>query len=498
MHLDRHSGLLDRCLYVSRKFLHRKHRVILVILVGSLLSLGLFSHIGQIGMTRNQLTAASSPTSSSMLAYTPLPAPTRICDTRPGNPSGLSGLAAQCNDKPLAYGTTLSVAMPSSVPSDAGAVVVNLTVTDPTTAGYLTVYPASSGSPPTVSNLNFNSGQTVANLATVGLGSYLGAPALDIYAGPSSASGSVDVIVDLEGYYAPPSTGVTGSYYPLSPARILDTRCNENMSAQGCGGENLPSQNSSVPPPSPNSTITFYATGVGGVPSSGVAAVVLDLTAVSLVTNPPGDYLTAYPAGQTRPTASNLNLEPGEILSNRVIVPVSSTGQVSVYNYSGDLQLVVDVSGWFANSSPSSTSGAYLSALSTPERFLDTRNSSPIQAGEERSLVVAGTGGVPSYAVAAVFNLTDIVTSTNPQLFWPANYLTVYPANLSSPPSISDVNYSTADPYNIVPNQVYATLGTGSGAGAIEIYNGPSDTTPPGPPANVIVDVFGYFVQPVG
>ncbi|MCL4313270.1 MAG: hypothetical protein M1131_03925, partial [Actinobacteria bacterium] len=41
---------------------------------------------------------ASSPTSSSMLAYTPLPAPTRICDTRPGNPSGLSGLAAQCND----------------------------------------------------------------------------------------------------------------------------------------------------------------------------------------------------------------------------------------------------------------------------------------------------------------------------------------------------------------------------------------------------------------
>ena len=148
MHLDRHSGLLDRCLYVSRKFLHRKHRVILVILVGSLLSLGLFSHIGQIGMTRNQLTAASSPTSSSMLAYTPLPAPTRICDTRPGNPSGLSGLAAQCNDKPLAYGTTLSVAMPSSVPSDAGAVVVNLTVTDPTTAGYLTVYPASSGSPP--------------------------------------------------------------------------------------------------------------------------------------------------------------------------------------------------------------------------------------------------------------------------------------------------------------------------------------------------------------
>ena len=491
--------LISHCLSVFTNSLHREHKKLLIALT-TLVVMGSVANVksldAQTTSTSTKLQATTP--STSMLAYTPLPVPTRICDTRPGNPSGLSGLAAQCNNKTLADGESLTVAMPSSVPSNAGAVVVNLTVTDPTTAGYLTLYPAGASSPPTVSNLNFNSGQTVANLATVGLGSSSGTPSVEVYAGPSSGGGSVNVIVDLEGYYAPPSSGVEGAYYPLSPARILDTRCNENMSGQGCAGENLPSQNDSVPPLSPNSTVSFQATGVGGVPSSGVAAVVLNVTVVSMADNPLPSYLTIWPTGQPRPMASNLNFNPGEILANRVIVPVPSNGQLSVYNYSGSVQLVVDVSGWFANSAPSSNSGAYLTPLFPPERILDTRNSSPIPGGGERSLMVAGSDGIPSYAVAVVANLTDIVTSTNPQLNYPANYLTVYPANLSAPPSISDVNYTTADPYNIVPNQVYATLGTGSGAGAIDIYNGPSGVTPPTAPANVIVDVFGYFVQPVG
>jgi len=428
--------------------------------------------------------ASSAP--PTLLAYTST-SPTRICDTRPGNPSGLSGLAAQCNGHPLASGSVLTIDMPESVPADAGAVVLNVTATEAQSPGYLTVYPAGNPSPPLASNLNFTSHQTVANLVTVALGSSDGVPAVDVFYGPSGA-GTVDVVVDLEGWYAPASTssGVAGSYVAVSPARILDTRCNANMNGQGCAGENLPAQNAGVGPLQAGSTATVQVTGVGGVPSTGVSAVVMDATVVSaLGANAAASFLTLWPSGSSRPVASNLNWTPGEILSNRVIVPVSSSGEVDVYNYAGSINLVLDVVGWFHDSSPSTTSGAYFTPID-PVRLLDTRQSSPVGAGSSTQLQVTGTGVVPTGATAAVLDLVDLPTTPTT-----GNYLTAYPANLSSPPSTSDVNYSPGDPYDVVPNAVYATL---SPAGSIQIYDGP----PSGSAANVVVDCFGYFTQPSG
>ncbi|MGP0031190.1 MAG: hypothetical protein ACLPVF_11865 [Acidimicrobiales bacterium] len=58
--------------------------------------------------------------------------PVRICDTRAGNPSGLSGPAAQCNGagdgNPANAGQTLTIQVSglAGVPVDATAVVVNL------------------------------------------------------------------------------------------------------------------------------------------------------------------------------------------------------------------------------------------------------------------------------------------------------------------------------------------------------------------------------------
>jgi hypothetical protein len=75
-----------------------------------------------------------------------------------------------------------------------------------------------------------------------------------------------------------------------------------------------------------------------------VSAVVLNVTG----TDPTdGTYLTAWPAGQPEPTASNLNLGPGQTAANLVVAKVGANGRVSIYNARGHTDVVVDVAGWY-------------------------------------------------------------------------------------------------------------------------------------------------------
>jgi hypothetical protein len=88
---------------------------------------------------------------------------------------------------------TLTVA---GVPAGAHSAVLNVTVTNPTAASYLTVWPSGT-SRPLASDLNFVGGLTVANLVVVQLGTGSSAGKVDIY----NAYGSVDVVVDVVGWY---------------------------------------------------------------------------------------------------------------------------------------------------------------------------------------------------------------------------------------------------------------------------------------------------------
>src|SRR5207237_22129 len=101
-------------------------------------------------------------------------------------------------------------------------------------------------------------------------------------------SGSTAVVADVMGWYSDgPGTGA--GYTPLTPARILDTR-------DGTGGFSSPL--------GPGGSLDLTVTGVGGVPASGVTAVVLNVTVTD--TSAPS-FLTVWPTGQPRPLASNLN-----------------------------------------------------------------------------------------------------------------------------------------------------------------------------------------------
>ncbi|NNM96238.1 MAG: hypothetical protein HKL89_01330 [Candidatus Dormibacteraeota bacterium] len=378
-------------------------------------------------------------TATAGAAYTALE-PTRLLDTR------LAGAALGPR------GSTSLAVTGGSVPADATAVAVNVTVTDTTAASYLTVYPAGVA-PPMISNLNWSPGQTVANLVIVPVGS---GGEVEFY----NYAGSTDLVVDLEGYFAPELTGSTvGAYLALTPARIADTRVGSGYPAAGT-------------PLGPGASLAVQVAGVGGVPATGVSAALLNVT----VSNPAAaGYLTVFPTGLARPTASNLNWVKGQTLANRVVVPLGSGGQISLYNQSGTTNVVVDVDGYFSSGTVSSNTLSLFSALS-PVRVLDTRQTnSPLGAAASVTVQMGGVAGIAASASAVVANVTATDTTAD-------SYLTVYPGG--PPPLASDLNWSAGE---TVPNLTVAGL---SASGTLSIYNHAGSVA-------VVVDVFGYF-SPVG
>jgi hypothetical protein len=115
--------------------------------------------------------------------------PCRIADTRnPDGPEGGPALVANEN-------RDFQVAGQCGVSSTAKAAALNVTVTTPTAAGFLRLYPGGS-SPPATSTINYSAGQTRANNAILGLGA-----AGDLAIHCDQASGTTHVILDVVGWF---------------------------------------------------------------------------------------------------------------------------------------------------------------------------------------------------------------------------------------------------------------------------------------------------------
>jgi len=366
--------------------------------------------------------------------------PARILDTRTGAGA-------------LGPGTTRDVQITGQggVPSTGvTAVTMNVTVTNTTAAGFLTVYPTGVARP-LASSLNWTAGQTVPNLVHVAVSSN---GQVTIF----NSAGSTDVIFDVSGYDSTtPATGspVDGLLNPLVPARLLDTR-NGTGAPQAAVG--------------PGQTINLQVTGQGGVPATGVSAVVLNVTAVG--PSAPG-FITVFPTGSSQPLASNLNFVPGQVVPNRVTVKVGTGGQVSLFNSAGNVNLVADVGGWFTDPSDSTATGSAFGGM-TPNRIVDTRNgtggfSSPVGAG---GTIVVTVPGLPASATAVVLN----VTVTNPTA---PGFLTVWPDGVARPLA-SDLNFVSGQ---TVPNLVIVKLGAGS---KVDVFNSAGAT-------DVVIDIVGFY-----
>jgi len=419
-----------------------------------------------IGTTSSTLTLADTftyVTPADPEPYHPL-TPDRICDTRTGQTK-----VACTGSTTLGPDGTLTVTAEGNggVPaSGVSAVVVNVTVADTTAQSHLTVFPGGQ-TEPTASNLNWVAGQTVPNLVTVGLST----------AGTFEAenlNGDADVIVDVEGYYGPGVAGA-GLYNALStPARICDTRAGN---PSGLSGSTL-SQCQGLAP-TPGNSLTVGVDGLGGIPSTGVGAVVLNVTAIGATAS---GHLTVYPAANPVPLVSDVNFTAGAAISNRVIVPVGARGAVAIQSSNGDPNILVDVAGWFTDTSNASATGTQFTPAVTPTRVCDTRSglaySTPcagdtVAAGTSLTATVANTDGIPSGVSAVVLDVTVTDTTTT-------SHLTVSPAG-QSVPTVSDLNWTAG---RTVPNLAIATVGTD---GQIDLSNFAGST-------DVIVDVVGWYL----
>ncbi|MCL5947693.1 MAG: S53 family peptidase [Actinobacteria bacterium] len=431
------------------------------------------------------LCGMTSTTGAAPGTYHPI-TPVRVCDTRPGNPSGLSGTAlTQCEGKTLgpAGVLTLDASGISGIPSGATMTYLNVTAVGATQPTYLTVYPAGT-SRPVVSSVNVSPGVAVPNFVAISL------PVSGAYAGEISIynnAGYVNVVVDVEGYSEDPSASSSGGQYvPLAvPARIVDTRCSipafKLVHQDYCA--NLPSSNAALGMISANQSDSVHVGGIDGIPA-GASAVVSNLTVGSPSS---GGYFTMYPAGVSRPTTSNLNWVPYETRANQVVAPLGSNGEVKIYS-SASANAVLDVYGYFTGSS-STTGGADGVAMS-PVRICDTRSGNPsnlsgsqaqcnghtLASGKKITVKVMGVGGVPSSGVSAVIlNLTALGGTAQ-------GYLSVDPSSI--PPQSSNVNW---DPGTTVSNFAVAMPDT---SGYITIYNGSAGSV------NMLVDIYGYFMAP--
>lgn len=384
--------------------------------------------------------------------FHPLPA-TRILDTR----TGLGGVPA-ARLGPGGH-LTVRIAGQGGVPATGlAAAVVNVAVTNTTSASYLTIYP-SEDPQPIAANLNWTAGQTRGNLVQVALRE---SGQVTIY----NAAGYVDVIFDVAGF-VPTTTGTPGPdglYNPLLPARILDTR-------DGTGGYTTPVRS--------GQTIRLQVSGRGGVPATGASAVVLNVAATDATAE---SYLTVFPTGSAMPVASSLNFPAGTTVPNRVVAKLGSGGQLSIYNAVGSVNVIADVVGWYTDGIAAS-SGATFTGV-TPVRILDSRSgiggvSSPVGPGRTIAVTVAGWGGVPLMTstspvppVAVVLNVTAVSATAG-------SYLTVF-ADGASRPLASDLNFAAGQ---IVPNLVVVRVGSN---GLVDFFNAAGS-------ADIVADVVGWY-----
>jgi hypothetical protein len=266
----------------------------------------------------------SPPPSDAAGLYTPV-VPGRVLDTR----DGTGGVSAA----KLGPGGTLSVKIAGQKnvpPTGVSAVVLNVTVTNPSSASYLTAYPSGT-SRPLASNLNFLPGQTIPNRVIVKVGTDLatGSGSVTVY----NALGKVDVIADVGGWFSDGTTASSGStFIGVTPIRLLDTRDGTGTfySAIGQG-----------------QTINVMVAGRGPVPTMAAGpptAVVLNVT-VTGGTAP--SYLTAWPDGTSQPVASDLNYVAGQTVPNLVVVKVGANGKVDLFNAAGSVNIIADVVGWY-------------------------------------------------------------------------------------------------------------------------------------------------------
>ncbi|MFR9774594.1 hypothetical protein ACL02O_00850 [Micromonospora sp. MS34] len=265
--------------------------------------------------------------------------------------------------------------------------------------------------------------------------------------------------------------GAKGAYFPVSPARLMDTRSGLGAPKAKLG---------------PRQTVNLQVTGRGGVPASDVNAAVLNLT----VTGPTSDsFLTVYPSDAPLPTASSINFAKGWLGSNNITALLGADGKVSIYNRNGYTDVVVDVVGFYASGldTPAGFTNLGQYQAFEPYRILDTRTigKGPVAAGTAIDgwvdFKADAFGDFNSHVQALVLNIIAV----SPER---AGFFTAWSGE-GTKPVASTVNYGAG---KIVPNLAYVqTVPCLSGCG--REFGAPRYRIFTSATSHVVVDLVGVI-----
>lgn len=256
-------------------------------------------------------------------------------------------------------------------------------------------------------------------------------------------------------------------FYPLAaPVRFMDTR---------------PGQTACSTPGTPiagGTSFTLGGAGFCGLPS--VARAIMGN--VTVVLPPANGFLTVFPSGTMQPTAANTNFIAGDVLNNVFTVGLGAADGAFKIFASTNVDVVVDVTGYFAPPQPAPSTGLFYHPLPVPIRLEDTRvgltacftPGAPIPGGVDtthQGTTTCNGVTIPSVARAIMGNVTVVLPASN-------GFITVFPGNTTRPLASSG-NYRA----NTVLNSPFMT-GL-SPTGQFKVYS--VATT------DVVIDVSGYF-----
>jgi serine protease len=232
-------------------------------------------------------------------------------------------------------------------------------------------------------------------------------------------------------------------FSPMQPQRMADTRQIAEVSSEN--------------------PLILDVRGTFGLPTQGLEAVVLNVTATGATSN---GFVTVWPCADTKPLASSVNYTAGEDIPNTVIASPDQYGKICL-DSSTPVNLLADLSGWFLN-------GDGLHTF-TPQRAFDTRKTGFVLTPETPYLLqVTGSFGLPSSGVSSVvLNVTATGATA-------AGYITVWPCNQPQPYT-SNLNYL---PFQDIPNAVIATVDSNG-----QVCFASSS------PTFLIADISGWFAQ---
>jgi len=393
--------------------------------------------------------AAPPPVPVSLQFY-PLP-PCRIADTRASQP--FTGAFGPPNLSGYTDRTFPILSSQCAVPPTAQAYSLNFTVVPEGPLEFLSVWPAGSGYPG-VSTLNSVDGSVIANAAIVPAGTSGGITVV--------AGNTTDLIIDINGYFAPPTPSGL-DFFALTPCRIADTRSSQPFT--GLFG----------PPSLSPYVVRDFPISTSPCLSGSEAAYSLNMTVA-----PPGPmgFLSTWPVGQPYPSVSTLNSPDGTVLANAAIVPAGTNGDINVV-VGNTTDVLIDIDGKFA---APGTGGLQFYAL-RPCRVADTRSSQPftgsfgppsLVAYVYRSFPIQSSPcGAPLNAQAYALNMTVV-----PQ--GPLGFLTTWPAGQPYP-VVSTLNSPNG---NVIANAAIVPAGTD---GEITVVTGN--------PTDLLIDIVGYFAQ---